>query len=90
MSTSTTAQKRLMLGEVVSDKMDKTIVVLTSITYQHERFDKILRKTKKYKVHDEHSVAKTGDQVEFYETRPLSKSKYMMLARVVKTRGEGQ
>lgn len=76
---------RMLLGEVISDKMDKTVVVLTSITYRHPRFNKILRKTKKYKVHDESGVAKTGDTIEFHETRPLSKSKYMTLSRVIKS-----
>ena len=77
------SKKRLLTGEVVSDKMDKTIVVLTSITQRHPRFGKILKRTKKYKVHDEKRLAKTGDIVAFYESRPLSKTKYMTLARVV-------
>ena len=78
--------KRIFVGEVVSDKMDKTVVIKTSRTFKHPRFHKILRKSKKYKVHDEQEVAKVGDQVEFYEGRPLSKTKYMYLARVVKTK----
>jgi len=76
-------KRRLMRGKVVSDKMDKTIVVMTHITYEHPQFGKVLRKTKKYKVHDEEQVAKVGDLIEFYETAPIAKTKYMRLVRVV-------
>jgi small subunit ribosomal protein S17 len=77
--------KLTLVGEVVSDKMDKTIVVKTVRTFQHERLGKVMKATKKYKVHDEQEKAKVGDIVEFYEGRPLAKTKYMYLARVVKT-----
>ena len=75
--------KQLFEGKVVSDKMDKTIVVETIQTYIHPKFRKILRKTKSYKVHDEKNQAKTGDIVKFYQCRPLAKTKYMYLAEVV-------
>ena len=75
--------KQLFEGKVVSDKMDKTIVVETEQTYIHPKFRKILRKTKSYKVHDEENQAKTGDIVRFYQCRPLSKDKHMYLATVV-------
>ena len=78
-------KSQLYMGEVVSDKMDKTIVVDTSRTYMHPRFQKIVKKNKKYKVHDEQGAAKVGDIVEFYEGPKLSKSKYMRLARIVKS-----
>lgn len=74
--------KRVLSGKVVSDKMDKTIVVKIVSTFMDPLFHKIRKKTKNYKVHDEHGVAKTGDIVEFYEGRPVSKNKYMYLARV--------
>ena len=77
--------KQIFIGKVVSDKMDKTIVVKVERTFKHPRFHKILRRSKKYKVHDETSTAKIGDIVEFHEGRPFSKSKYMCLARVVKS-----
>lgn len=77
-------KSKLYSGVVVSDKMDKTIVVSTSRTFKHPRVQKVLRKNKKYKVHDEKSSAKIGDIVEFYEGRPVSKDKYMYLSRVVK------
>jgi small subunit ribosomal protein S17 len=84
MEVSAGTQKRLFEGKVVSDKMDKTIVVETEQTYIHPKFRKILRKTKSYKVHDETNQAKTGDIVEFYEGRPAAKTKYMYLARIVR------
>ena len=76
--------KRSLIGEVVSDKMDKTIVVKTVRTIEHPQFHKILRKSKKYKVHDENEIAKIGDIVEIYEGRPMSKLKHMHLSRVIK------
>lgn len=76
--------KQLYLGEVKSSSMDKTIVVITTRTFAHPQFHKTIRATKKYKVHDEHEQANIGDIVEFYEGRPVSKTKYMYLARIVK------
>ena len=78
-------KSQLHTGEVISDKMKKTIVVNTHRTYTHPRFHKIVSKNKKYKVHDEQEIAKVGDVVEFYEVPKLSKSKYMRLARVIKS-----
>jgi small subunit ribosomal protein S17 len=75
--------KQLFEGKVISDKMDKTIVVEIEQTYIHPKFRKILRKTKSYKVHDETNQAKIGDIVRFYQGRPLAKTKYMYLATVV-------
>lgn len=84
MEKSEKNKKQMYVGEVLSDKMDKTLVVKTVRTLKHPKFHKILRKSKKYKVHDEQELAKVGDTVEFFEGRPLSKTKYMYLARVVK------
>jgi small subunit ribosomal protein S17 len=75
--------KQLFEGKVVSDRMDKTIVVEMEQTYIHPKFRKILRKTKSYKVHDEKNEAKIGDVVRFYQCRPLAKTKYMYLAEVL-------
>jgi len=86
MEVNAVLQKRLFEGKVVSNKMDKTIVVETEQTYIHPKFHKILRKTKTYKVHDEQNVAQEGDVVEFYEGRKLAKTKYMYLARVITKR----
>jgi small subunit ribosomal protein S17 len=75
---------RVLEGVVVSDKMDKTIVVETERTYMHPKFRKILRKNKRYKVHDEENQAKVGDKVRFIQCRPLAKTKYMNLLEIVK------
>lgn len=80
-------EKRVYVGVVVSDKMDKTIVVSFERAFSHDSFTKTMRKNKKYKVHDENEQAQVGDIVEFYEGRPGSKTKYMYLLRVVKTSG---
>ena len=75
--------KKLFKGTVVSDKMEKTVVVIVEQTYVHPKLEKVLKRTKKYKVHDGTRQAKEGDVVEFYHVRPLSKTKYMNLHRVV-------
>jgi len=76
-------QKRMMTGQVVSDKMDKTIVVKVTRDYQHPLFKRVVRTSKKYKVHDDQEQAQIGDTVEFFEGRPVSKTKYMYLSRVI-------
>lgn len=75
--------KRTLVGKVVSDKMEKTVVVLIERTYVHPRLKKVVRTNKTYKVHDEASQAHVGDLVEIYEGKPVSKTKYMYLARVL-------
>lgn len=80
------AKQRIFTGEVISDRMDKTIVVKVERTFKHPLLYKVMRRTKKYKVHDENNVAKIGDVVEFYEGRPASKTKYMYLSRVTQPR----
>jgi small subunit ribosomal protein S17 len=62
-------------GVVVSDKMDKTIVVAIESRVTHKRYGKIISKTKRYKVHDENNECQLGDSVIIAETRPLSKTK---------------
>lgn len=84
MDTIQKKQVSLYSGIVVSDAMIKTIVVVAERTYRHQVLGKVMRTTKKYKVHDEAEQAKVGDLVEFYEGRPVSKTKYMYLARIVK------
>jgi len=74
---------KVLVGEVVSDKMDKTITVKVSRTFTHPLYRKTVRSFKKYKAHDENSTAKMGDVVEIAECRPLSKTKHMVLSRVV-------
>lgn len=76
-------KRRVWSGEVVSDKMEKTIVVKVVRDYPHVAYKKIVKTSKKYKVHDENKQAKMGDVVEFYEGRPQSKTKYMYLSRII-------
>lgn len=82
MDTQKTLQ-RVLQGKVISDKMDKTIVVNVERSYTDSRLHKVIRTSKKYKVHDEAGTAQVGDVVEIYEGRPVSKTKYMYLARIV-------
>jgi len=70
-------------GNVVSDKMDKTIVVLVESFWTHPKYKKTITKTKKYLVHDEKG-AKIGDSVVFEETKPISKRKKFILVSIEK------
>jgi small subunit ribosomal protein S17 len=71
-------------GDVVSDKMDKTIVVKVEYHYKHPLYKKILKKVKNYKAHDENNEAKTGDKVRILETRPLSRTKRWRLVEIIR------
>ncbi|MDD5017026.1 MAG: 30S ribosomal protein S17 [Eubacteriales bacterium] len=75
--------RKSRIGIVVSDKMDKTIVVAIVRKSKHPLYGKTIKSTKKYKAHDEENVAKTGDKVQIDETRPLSKDKRWRLVKVV-------
>ena len=76
--------RKTLVGEVVSDKMDKTVVVRTVSRVPHPRFGKIVKHTAKFHAHDEKNEAKTGDKVRIAETRPLSKTKRWRLVEVLK------
>ena len=67
--------RKTRVGVVVSDKMDKTIVVAVKDSVQHPLYKKILKRTKKFKAHDENNECHVGDTVKVMETRPLSKDK---------------
>ena len=67
--------RKTLIGYVVSDKMDKTVVVRVDSMTKHKVVGKIVRSSKKYKAHDENNEAKMGDKVLIVETRPLSKDK---------------
>ena len=71
------------VGIVVSDKMDKTIVVAVSERVKHPLYKKIVNRTKKFKAHDENNACGIGDQVLIAETRPLSKDKCWRLVEIV-------
>jgi len=81
--TKTRGLSKSREGIVVSDKMDKTIVVAVTQLSRHSVYGKYVRVTKKYHAHDEHGKAKTGDTVKIVETRPMSKSKRWRLQKVV-------
>ena len=70
-------------GEVISDKMDKTIVVRVQRRFQHPKFKKVVTQFKKFYAHDEKREAKVGDLVLIAETRPLSKTKSWRLVQIV-------
>ncbi len=69
------AQRKVKIGKVVSDKMDKTVVVAVEMKVRHPLYKRTVKSTKKYKAHDENNEARTGDTVVIMETRPLSKDK---------------
>jgi len=75
--------RKKYVGKVVSDKMDKTIVVQVDRRFQHPFYKKYVKRCKNYKAHDESGEAGIGDRVEIVETRPLSRTKRWALNRVV-------
>ncbi len=76
-------RRRTKLGRVASDKMDKTIVVVTETRVPHPTYKKIVRKSVRFKAHDPQNEAKAGDTVRIMETRPISKDKRWRLLEVV-------
>lgn len=76
-------QRRTMTGKVVSDKMDKTIVVLVETHKQHPLYGKKVKYSKKFKAHDENNEARIGDRVEIMECRHYSATKCFRLVKVV-------
>lgn len=73
----------ILKGVVISDKMDKTVVVSVSRFVKHPLYGKFYKVSKKYKAHDEGNVFKIGDKVEIIETRPISKDKRFKVLRTV-------
>ena len=74
------------VGDVVSDKMDKTVVVAIENRSPHPKYGKIVVRTKKYKVHDAENRCKIGDRVRIKETRPLSKTKRWTVEEIIESR----
>ena len=75
--------RKVMVGTVVSDKMDKTVVVAVETNEKHKLYSKIQKKTYKLKAHDENNECQVGDKVKVMETRPLSKDKRWRVVEVV-------
>ena len=76
-------ERKVRVGKVVSNKMDKTIVVAIEELIQHKLYKKSVKRTVKFKVHDENNEAQVGDKVSIMETRPLSKEKRWRLVQIV-------
>lgn len=75
--------RKTRIGNVVSDKMDKTVVVAVEDRVRHPLFNKIIRNTRKFKAHDEQNECHTGDKVKIMETRPLSKEKRWRVVEIM-------
>jgi len=75
--------RKTRIGVVVSDKMEKTVVVAVENYAKHSLYKKIIRRTKKYNAHDEENLCKVGDKVRIMETRPLSKSKNWRVIQII-------
>ena len=84
MSETTRAFRKTRVGQVVSDKMDKTIVVAIEDSVQHGLYKKIMKRTYKLKAHDEKNECGIGDTVKVMECRPLSKDKRWRLVEIIK------
>ena len=83
MTETTRAFRKTRIGTVLSDKMDKTVVVAVEDSYQHPLYKKTMKRTYKLKAHDENNECGIGDTVEVMETRPLSKDKRWRLIRII-------
>ena len=81
--TVTRTSRKTRVGTVVSDKMEKTVVVSIERRVQHPVYGKMVRRTKRLKAHDENNDAKTGDTVRIMETRPMSKDKRWRVVEIV-------
>ena len=75
--------RKTRVGKVVSDKMDKTVVVAIADNVQHPLYKKIIKRTVKLKAHDEQNACRIGDRVEVMETRPMSKDKRWRVVEIV-------
>jgi len=82
--SSMAGQKKVRMGEVVSDKMDKTIVVQVERRFAHPVYRKTIKRSVRFKVHDENNECRAGDQVRVIETRPISSDKRWRVLEIVK------
>lgn len=81
--TNSESNARTMVGKIVSDKMQKTIVVMVERTVKHPKYGKIMKRRTKLHAHDENQIGKIGDTVKICESRPLSKTKCWVLVEVL-------
>ena len=83
MNTERTTSRKVRVGKVVSDKMDKTVVVIVEDRVAHKTYKKIIGRTYRLKAHDENNECGVGDIVRVMETRPLSKDKRWRLVEII-------
>lgn len=76
-------KRKSYIGRVISDKMNKTVVAAVTRRIAHPRYNKVVNRTTKFKVHDEKNECKVGDLVKFIETRPISKDKRWKLLEII-------
>ena len=88
-ASMTTTKRKAKVGRVVSDKMDKTIVVSVERLARHRLYKRVIRLTTKFKAHDERNEARVGDTVRIEESRPLSATKRWRLVEIVERAGVG-
>jgi small subunit ribosomal protein S17 len=79
-------RRKVLLGEVVSDRMHKTVTVLVGRRVRHPVYERVIRRSKKYHAHDEQNQCREGDVVRIVETRPLSRTKRWRLQEIVRRR----
>ena len=77
------ADKKVIIGKVISDKMDKSRVVVIKRTLRHPLYEKVIKRNSKFMIHDEKNESKIGDTVSFVQVRPLSKNKSWQLKNIV-------
>ena len=80
--------RRRLVGRVMSNKMDKTVIVSVDRTARHPLYQKVMRTAKKYMAHDEENQASVGDMVRIVESRPISRNKRWVVQEIVKTAAE--
>jgi small subunit ribosomal protein S17 len=80
-------RKKTLEGRVISDKMDKTVVVSVDRLYRHRRYKKVIRAVKKYKAHDEENSCRVGDLVRIVESRPISREKRWVVQEILERAG---
>lgn len=83
MSTPERGRRKIRVGVVVSDGRDKTVTVEVPTSFSHPRYDKVVRQSSKFHVHDENNEAKLGDTVRIMETKPISKQKRWRIIEIV-------
>jgi small subunit ribosomal protein S17 len=83
MADETRGRRKVRIGTVVSNKMDKTIVVAIEKRVKHKLYGKFIKRTVKFKAHDENNECQIGDRVKIMETRPLSKEKRWRLVEII-------